>query len=88
MMTIIGFLRGINVGGHHKVPMAELRSFLEGMGFENVKTLLNSGNVVFETNRSGIKKLEEEMEDSLSQSFDFFNTSYTKKAKGNFGLSG
>ena len=43
----VGFLRGINVGGHHKVPMAELSKELKKLNFENVVTLLNSGNVVF-----------------------------------------
>lgn len=40
-------LRGINVGGHRKVPMAELRSVLEGLGYRDVKTYLQSGNAVF-----------------------------------------
>jgi len=44
----VAFLRGINVGGHHKVPMADLRKELEKLGFENVMTLLNSGNIIFE----------------------------------------
>jgi uncharacterized protein (DUF1697 family) len=41
-------LRGINVGGHHKVPMAALREILQTLGCTHVKTLLNSGNAVFE----------------------------------------
>ncbi|GHF57057.1 hypothetical protein GCM10010218_43020 [Streptomyces mashuensis] len=40
-------LRGINVGGHRKVPMAELRAALTGKGFRGVRTHLQSGNVVF-----------------------------------------
>ncbi|MFD5323311.1 DUF1697 domain-containing protein [Streptomyces sp. NPDC127092] len=40
-------LRGINVGGHRKVPMAELRAVLEGLGYQDVKTYLQSGNAVF-----------------------------------------
>ncbi|MET8505788.1 DUF1697 domain-containing protein [Streptomyces sp. NPDC004787] len=40
-------LRGINVGGHRKVPMAELRSVLEGLGHRDVKTYLQSGNAAF-----------------------------------------
>ena len=39
-------LRGINVGGHNRVPMAELRDALNGAGFEDVKTYIQSGNVV------------------------------------------
>jgi uncharacterized protein (DUF1697 family) len=41
------FLRGINVGGNRKVTMADLRAYLKGLGFENVRTLLTSGNVLF-----------------------------------------
>jgi len=41
-------LRGINVGGHKKVPMAALKKAFESMGFKDVRTVLASGNVVFE----------------------------------------
>jgi uncharacterized protein (DUF1697 family) len=39
-------LRGINVGGHNKLPMTDLREILEGLGYESVKTYIQSGNVV------------------------------------------
>lgn len=39
-------LRGVNVGGHRKVPMAELRAALDGVGFDSVETYIRSGNVV------------------------------------------
>lgn len=45
MPRYIGFLRGINVGGHH-VAMAQLRDELTSIGFTDVATLINSGNVV------------------------------------------
>lgn len=48
MAVHITLLRGINVGGRGIVPMAELRAMIEGLGFTNVRTLLQSGNVVFE----------------------------------------
>ncbi|MEX0896047.1 MAG: DUF1697 domain-containing protein [Patescibacteria group bacterium] len=70
-MTALGFLRGINVGGHHKVPMAELRDKLNELGCEDVRTLLNSGNIVFETKRSDLQDLENKLEDFLSKSFGF-----------------
>lgn len=47
MTAAIALLRGINVGGHRKVPMAELRSVVEQLGHSQVATHLNSGNVVF-----------------------------------------
>jgi uncharacterized protein (DUF1697 family) len=43
----IALLRGINVGTAKRVAMADLRSLVEGLGFSDVATLLNSGNVVF-----------------------------------------
>ena len=54
----VAFLRGINVGGHHKVPMANLRAEMEKLGFVDVKTLLNSGNIVFTANSQDIKDVE------------------------------
>lgn len=58
----VALLRGINVGGHKKVPMAELRTAFEKWGFTNVKTLLASGNVVFEGSQSDTKKIESNLE--------------------------
>lgn len=47
-MTVrVALLRGINVGGHHKVPMAELRALFTELGCTAVKTLIQSGNVVY-----------------------------------------
>jgi uncharacterized protein (DUF1697 family) len=47
MTTHIALLRGINVGGHKKVAMSGLRDFVEGLGFDDVRTLLQTGNLVF-----------------------------------------
>ncbi len=46
-MKYVALLRGINAGGNRRVPMAELRVLFEGMGFTNVITYINSGNVIF-----------------------------------------
>jgi len=70
-MRLIGFLRGINVGGHHRVPMAELREKLHDIGCDNVQTLLNTGNFVFDTQETNISELENTIEDVLSRSFGF-----------------
>jgi uncharacterized protein (DUF1697 family) len=43
----VALLRGINVGGHNRVPMAELRAVLETAGYESVRTYIASGNVLF-----------------------------------------
>ncbi len=47
MPTFVALLRGVNVGKSKRVPMAELRTLLSGLGYTNVATLLNSGNAVF-----------------------------------------
>ncbi len=47
MTILIALLRGINMGGHHKLPMKELSSLLAGMGLRDVQTYIQSGNVVF-----------------------------------------
>ena len=49
----LALLRGINVGGKNKVPMAELKArFLRKLGCENVLTYIASGNVMFESNKN------------------------------------
>jgi uncharacterized protein (DUF1697 family) len=48
-MRFAAFLRGVNVGGHRTLKMADLRAAFERMGFENVHTIQASGNVVFES---------------------------------------
>ena len=67
----IAFLRGINVGGHHKVLMVDLRIEIEKLGFENVETLLNSGNVIFDGINKEVEKLENIISNHLEKSFGF-----------------
>jgi uncharacterized protein (DUF1697 family) len=47
--TFVALLRGINVGTAKRLPMADLRRLLSGLGYTDVATLLNSGNAVFRT---------------------------------------
>ena len=54
MKTYIALLRGINVGGHRKVPMAELRELLTKIGLSNVKSYIQSGNVIFKVAETNI----------------------------------
>jgi len=76
MTTRIALLRGINVGGHAMVSMAALREFLTGLGVGNPRTLLQSGNVVFESDAgtSGALEglLEAEAAARLDLRVDFF----------------
>lgn len=52
MTTYAALLRGINVGGNNKVPMADLRALCLGLGYDNVETYIQSGNVVFDASGS------------------------------------
>ncbi|MBP9718223.1 DUF1697 domain-containing protein [Candidatus Gracilibacteria bacterium] len=71
MQKYVALLRGINVGGNKKVPMADLKKCLEKLDFKNIKTLLNSGNVVFEGAKSDEKKLIKKLEAALEEKFNF-----------------
>lgn len=70
-VTYFLFLRGINVGGHHKVPMVVLRKELINLGLGNVRTILNSGNVVFESTNASSSDLQSEIENHISGIFGF-----------------
>ena len=71
MNTIVALLRGINVGGNNKLPMRELVAVLEGLGLENIQTYIQSGNVVFQTNRVDLAELAAEMGTAVAQSHGF-----------------
>ncbi len=71
MKKYIAFFRGINVGGHKKVPMAELKRLFEELSFENIKTLLNSGNVLFEANETKEESLIKKIEGAFETKFGF-----------------
>jgi uncharacterized protein (DUF1697 family) len=51
MHTYVAFLRGINVGGQKKILMSDLRSLFEALGFSGVRTYIQSGNVIFSTDK-------------------------------------
>jgi uncharacterized protein (DUF1697 family) len=64
----LALLRGINVGGKNKVPMAELKACFEELGCENVRTYIASGNVLFESTK-GSAELTEEIQEALPKTF-------------------
>ncbi len=64
MKTYIVLLRGINVSGKNKLPMAELRELLNGLGFQNVRTYIQSGNILLSSEESKsviCKKIKDEI---------------------------
>ncbi len=69
--AFVALLRGINVSGRHKVPMARLRKELEKIGCSDVHTLLNSGNVIFRAKNSNSGALQAIIASHLRQVFDF-----------------
>ncbi len=68
MNTYVILIRGINVGGKNKIPMAELRLRLEEQGFENVITYIQSGNVILTSNLDA-QTLGPKIETMLSEKF-------------------
>lgn len=71
MTTFIALLRGINVGGHNKLPMQELVQLLESLGLVNVKTYIQSGNVVFQSIQTQPSTLAEEISTAIEQRHRF-----------------
>ncbi len=68
-MKYVAFLRGINVGGKNKVKMETLREVCASLGFQNVKTYINSGNVIFETAKINDLELVENIEKAIEAEF-------------------
>jgi uncharacterized protein (DUF1697 family) len=68
MNTYVILMRGINVGGKNKIPMAELKLYLEEQGFESVVTYIQSGNVVLRSDLDA-EALSTEIEDLLPKKF-------------------
>jgi uncharacterized protein (DUF1697 family) len=67
----IAFLRGINVGGKNIIKMVDLKGAFERCGMENVSTFIQSGNVIFETEKKSIHEIVAVLEETLSKSFNY-----------------
>jgi uncharacterized protein (DUF1697 family) len=70
MTVYIALLRGINVGGHKKIKMAELKGMFEEMGLGRVQTYIQSGNVLFESDE-GAGELRSRIEREIERVFGF-----------------
>lgn len=68
MPEYVALLRGINVGGRNKLPMAEVRSVCSALGWDEVETYIQSGNVLFTAEKKGAE-LEIELEQAIEQHF-------------------
>jgi uncharacterized protein (DUF1697 family) len=71
MSKYIALLRGINVGGNNTVAMSDLRACFMGLGFTDVATYINSGNVLFSSDQADVVKLVEQCEAAIENQFGF-----------------
>jgi len=71
MKKFIALLRGINVSGQKKIKMSDLKLLFEDLGFENVKTYIQSGNVIFSSKEKSVKKLESKISLGIKNKYRF-----------------
>jgi uncharacterized protein (DUF1697 family) len=71
MIKYVTLLRGINVGGNNIIKMVDLKLAFEKMGFVDVATFIQSGNVIFSAKEKNIKSLSEKIEKALSKKFNY-----------------
>jgi uncharacterized protein (DUF1697 family) len=69
--AFVALLRGVNVGRAKRIAMAELRALVEGLGHSNVRTLLNSGNVVFEARGGNEGQHAKRLSAAIEKKFGF-----------------
>ena len=71
MNTYIALFRGINVGGKNILSMKDLIEILESVGCKNVKTYIQSGNVVFQLEKGNRNKIDEKISRKILESYGF-----------------
>lgn len=71
LITYVAFLRGINVRGKRKVPMAELRAMCERLNLQNVKTYIQSGNIVFKSSMAQTNDIAILLHNEIQKHFNF-----------------
>lgn len=80
MTQFVVLLRGVNVGKGNRLPMAEFKALLEGLGFSRVTTLLNSGNAVFSSSARSATKLATHIAAEVQSTFGFRTPVVVKSA--------
>jgi uncharacterized protein (DUF1697 family) len=68
-MRYIALLRGINLGGANPMKMDDLKALFAELGFKNVKSYINSGNLAFDTKKTAENKLIQKIEDAVESKF-------------------
>jgi uncharacterized protein (DUF1697 family) len=74
MASHVALLRGINVGGRNKVPMADLREVVTSLGHTDVSTYIQSGNVLFSTADTDTAKLAAALESAIEDRFGIWSS--------------
>ena len=69
LTVFVALLRGVNVGGNNMISMRSLKESFETMGFTNVSTYINSGNIIFQSKEDDPRKLERKIEQMLSSDY-------------------
>jgi uncharacterized protein (DUF1697 family) len=69
--TYLGLLRGVNVGGKNKLPMKDLAAMFVGAGCTDVRTFIQSGNVVFKASSSLAGKIAKQIADEINARFGY-----------------
>ena len=69
MTVIISMLRGVNVGGNNMIKMRVLKASFERLGFAQVSTYINSGNIIFKSKETEARKLERKIEQMLVKEY-------------------
>src|SRR5688572_13075642 len=69
LTVFVALLRGVNVGGNNMISMRSLKESFETMGFTNVSTYINSGNIIFQSKEDDPRKLEKKIEQMLSSDY-------------------
>jgi len=64
-------LRGVNVGGHNKIKMDALRALCESLKFEDPRTYVQSGNVIFRTKEKNVPALAKKIQDAIAREVGF-----------------
>jgi len=67
MKNYISLLRGVNVTGHNKIRMEELKRLFENLGFQNIVTYIQSGNIVFKTKVDSIEKITGKIKNAINK---------------------
>lgn len=71
MPVLISMLRGVNLGKHNKINMSALRALYESLKFENPRTYVQSGNVIFRTDSRDLVRLCKRIENGIEKTFGF-----------------